>query len=76
MDEAGKVLERLERIQELKHGRAPAELLLEELRELVAEAEEWARVEGDERAHAAVDGLAASVSRADVPQTPTAAGIG
>ena len=52
MDEAERVLERLERIRELNDGGAPAGVLLDELRELVGEAEEWARVEGDARARA------------------------
>ncbi len=61
MDEAGhlvaeKVVERLRRIRELDHGAAPARLL-DELRELVVEAEEWARLEGDDRAKAAVADL-------------------
>ncbi len=53
MDEAEKVLERLGRIRELDEGRAAPALLLGELRELVSEAEAWARVEGDARARAA-----------------------
>ncbi len=53
MDEAEKVLERLRRIRELDEGRAAPALLLDELRELVSEAEDWARVEGDARARAA-----------------------
>lgn len=51
MDEARAVLARLDRIDALK-----AELLAE-LRELVCEAEEWARIEGDERADAAAAAL-------------------
>jgi hypothetical protein len=53
MDEAEKVLERLRRIRELDEGNAAPALLLDELRELVSEAEGWARVEGDARARAA-----------------------
>jgi hypothetical protein len=45
MDEARSVLERLERIEALERRGSPAELLLAELRELVAEAEAWVRVE-------------------------------
>jgi hypothetical protein len=63
MDEAAKVLERLERIRELKRDRAPAEQLLDELRALVAEADAWARAEGDERARAAAAGLGESMAR-------------
>ena len=47
--EAARVLSRLERIEALDRERAPAGRLLGELRELVREAEAWARVEGDER---------------------------
>ena len=53
MDEALAVIARLDRIDALK-----AELL-EELRELVCEAEEWARREGDDRAEAAAAALKA-----------------
>jgi hypothetical protein len=54
VDEAAKVLRRLERIEALDRERAPAPRLLGELRELVREAEAWARVEGDDRARTAV----------------------
>jgi hypothetical protein len=46
MDEARAVLERLERIERLDRGHAPADVLLAELRALVAEAEAWSRREG------------------------------
>ena len=57
MDEAAKVLERLERIDAL--GREPVRSgeLLGELRALVREAEAWARLEGDARAATAVEKL-------------------
>lgn len=55
MDEARAVLERLERIERLDRTRAPAELLLAELRALVAEAEAWSRREGE--GEEAVDAL-------------------
>ena len=45
MDEARSVLRRLERIEELERSATPAELMLEELRALVAEAEAWVRLE-------------------------------
>ena len=45
MEEARRVLERLDRIETLEHARAPADTLLGELRALVAEAEAWARRE-------------------------------
>jgi hypothetical protein len=45
MDEARSVLRRLERIEALDRRGSPADLLLAELRALVAEAEAWVRVE-------------------------------
>jgi hypothetical protein len=56
------VLERLRRVRELDRAGAPAPALLDELRELVAEAEAWARLEGDERAGAAAAALAEHLS--------------
>ncbi len=47
MDEARRVLERLARIEELERERVSADRLLGELRELVLEAEAWARAEHD-----------------------------
>lgn len=55
MDVTEALLRRLRRIEELDRAAAPAGELLGELRALVAEAEEWARHEGDERAVEAVD---------------------
>jgi hypothetical protein len=59
MDEGERVLERLRRIDALERGSAPADVLLREVRALLAEAESWARSEarGSARAEAAVDGL-------------------
>lgn len=57
MDEARAVLARLERIEALEREHAPADALLGELRELVHEAEAWARRERDPRADAAVAAL-------------------
>ncbi len=57
MDEAAKVLERLERIDALGRERARPDELLGELRALVREAEAWARLEGDARAESAVKKL-------------------
>ena len=45
MDEARSVLRRLERIEALEERGSPAKQMLAELRELVAEAEAWVRVE-------------------------------
>jgi hypothetical protein len=54
MDEAVAVLERLARIDALEPGQGSRVRVLGELRELVREAEAWARLEGDERARSAV----------------------
>jgi hypothetical protein len=53
---AAQVLARLERIEELRTGGPPGELLAE-LRALVPEAEAWARAEGDGRAQTAATKL-------------------
>jgi hypothetical protein len=45
MEEARHVLDRLARIERLEREQAPAGELLEELRELVREAEDWLRAE-------------------------------
>ena len=67
--EASRVLERITRIRVLEREQAPASLLLGELRELVVEAEAWARLEGDERAGSAAAQLAESVATVkEVPQ--------
>ena len=63
MDEADRVLARLARIERLDRGDgepgdgATTALLLDELRALVREAEDWARSEGDARARLAVSKL-------------------
>ena len=57
MDVVDQVLRRLARIEALDRGREGAPALLDELRQLVGEAEAWARLEGDQRAKAAVDKL-------------------
>ena len=57
MDEAAKVLARLERIDALGREQARSVELLGELRALVREAEAWARLEGDARAASAVEKL-------------------
>jgi hypothetical protein len=59
MDEAERVLDRLRRIESLEQENAPAQVLLEEARALLAEAELWVRSEGraNERAEAAVAAL-------------------
>ena len=55
MDEARAVIRRLDRIEALERDGAAAPTLLAELRELVREAEVWARLEGDVRAVRAVE---------------------
>jgi hypothetical protein len=67
VDEADRVLARLARIERLDQGNAVTSdavtrgattaLLLDELRALVREAEDWARSEGDARARLAVSKL-------------------
>ena len=67
MDEARRVLERLDRIEELERANAgPAELLAE-LRGLLEDAETWARVEGGDAADEAVIRLRDSLTRRPVP---------
>lgn len=58
MDEARAVIARLERIERLDRERAAPGLVLAELRELVREAEAWAKRECDPRAEEAVRQLA------------------
>jgi transposase len=55
VDEARAVIQRLNRIEALDREGAHAATLLAELRELVREAEAWARLEADERAEDAVE---------------------
>jgi hypothetical protein len=58
MEEARAVLARLERIDALERARADPAVVLAELRELVREAETWARRERDPVAIAAAQRLA------------------
>jgi hypothetical protein len=46
VEEARRVIERLDRVEELRLAGAPAGAVLEELRALVSEAESWLAVEG------------------------------
>lgn len=57
MDEARAVLQRLGRIEQLRHEGALPTVLLDELRLLLDEAEEWARTEGGDAGERAVAGL-------------------
>ena len=68
MEEADRVLARLARIERLQPGEATAALLLDELRALVREAEDWARTEGDARAHRAVGELLGVVTEVGLPE--------
>jgi hypothetical protein len=64
MDEARKVLERLDRIEALDRASAQPAELLAELRALLREAEDWARAEGGEAdAMEAVERLRRSLAR-------------
>jgi hypothetical protein len=64
MDEARRVLERLARIEALDRSAAGPAELLDELRALVREAEDWARAEGGEaRADTAVERLRSALAR-------------
>ena len=58
MEEARAVLARLERIEVLDRARGDPAAVLDELRELVREAEIWAKRERDPRAEAAARLLA------------------
>ena len=48
---------RLERIERLRREGAPPATLIEELRALLEEAEEWSRIEGGDAGERAVAGL-------------------
>ena len=45
MEKEREILERLERIDDLRRGDAPAGALLDEVRALLADAEDWVRAE-------------------------------
>jgi hypothetical protein len=67
MEEARKVLERLDRIESLdRTNAAPAELLAE-LRGLLEDAEAWVRVEGGDSADDAVTKLRGALAQDAVP---------
>jgi hypothetical protein len=57
MDEARAVLRRLERIEALERAGSPAGVVLDEVRALLTEAQDWVRAEpgGTERAVAALE---------------------
>ena len=60
------MLDRLERISALESEGAPARAVLEEVRALVAEAEEWLEVEPSARSAAALERCRASLAREEV----------
>jgi hypothetical protein len=72
MDEGERVLDRLRKIERLEQENVPADVLLGEVRELLAEAEVWVRSEGraNERAEAAVDGLRNALGNAEEHALP------
>lgn len=62
VDEARRVIERLERIDELRRAEAPPPVLLAEVRSLLAEGERWLAAEHEGgRAHEALDRCRASI---------------
>jgi hypothetical protein len=67
VDEARAVMRRLERIEVLDRERADPRTLIAELRELVREAEDWARAEGDGRAEAAAERCKEAMAHDIVP---------
>jgi len=68
VDEALAVMRRLERIEALDRERAHPETLIAELRELVREAENWVRAEGDPpEAQQAVDRVTAALDESVIP---------
>jgi hypothetical protein len=75
MDEARRVLERLERIERLRGGGAPAVVLLGEVRALLSEGERWLaseRLEGLDDARAALDRCRAGLGEQEEVVTGTA----
>lgn len=67
MDEARRVIERLERIEALDRSAASPAQLLDEVRGLLRDAEAWVRVEGGGAADDAVLRLRDALARDAVP---------
>jgi hypothetical protein len=63
VDEARRVIERLERIEALDRASADPRELLAEVRGLLQEAEAWVRVEGGDPADDAVKRLRSALAR-------------
>ena len=64
MDEARKVIQRLERIEALQSTQAPAEELLGEVRKLLSEGEAWLAAERDGSRGADANGRGGEAGRA------------
>ena len=62
MEQARHVLERLERIEALDRQTVEPQVLLHELRQLLVEAEAWARIEGGDAGKRAVDRLRSALT--------------
>ena len=73
MEEARRVLDRLDRIETLRKAAARPQLLLEEVRALLAEGEEWTRSErgGTEGADEVLDRVRRALERGDQAAPPT-----
>jgi hypothetical protein len=67
MEEARRVIERLERIEALDRASASPAELLAELRGLLVDAEAWVRIEGGDAADEAVIRLRGALARDAVP---------
>jgi hypothetical protein len=67
MEEARRVIERLERIEALDRSTAPPAELLAEVRGLLHDAEAWVRVEGGDASDEAVAQLRKALARDAVP---------
>ena len=67
MDEARRVIERLERIEELDRETASPAQLLDGVRGLLRDAEAWVRVEGGDAADDAVTRLREALARDALP---------
>jgi len=76
MDEARAVLDRLERIEALEAAGAPARVLLEEVRGLLSDAEEWVRAEpaGTDLAESALERCKEALHEAEI-STEARAGL-
>ena len=68
MEKEHAVYERLERIDGLRRGSAPADVLLDEVRALLAEAEDWVRDDSSasSRTIAAIERTKAALEAGDV----------